>query len=195
MGGLGSVERILAHGAPGGLRAAKAVQRLHKGGGAALAHSTPRLDVKIKVFIHPKAGQNGAALAAPCVGTHAHPRALGPQPGKSVPHAGLQLHLFIQLGDHLAHHVQIAVPVQRQRIFPDEVLCAVLHAHGQQGLVQVCLRGAAKARQQCLRGTLPYHHHAVGQGAVHIKDPLFAVHTFLLLCAPPGCIYTYLRLV
>ena len=51
-------KRQLTHGAPGGLRAAKAVQRLHKGGGAALAHSTPRLDVEIKVFIDAKAGQH-----------------------------------------------------------------------------------------------------------------------------------------
>ena len=41
MGGLGSVERILAHGAPGGLRAAKAVQRLHKGSTETPAVSLP----------------------------------------------------------------------------------------------------------------------------------------------------------
>ena len=195
MGSLGGIKGVLAHGAPGGACAAKAVQRLHKGRGAAFAHSAPCFDIKIKVFVHPKAGQHGAALAAPCIGAHAHPCALGPQPGKGVPHAGLQLHLFVQGGDHLVHHVPVAVHIQRQRILPDKILCAVLHAHGQQGLVQVCLRGAAKARQQRLRGTLPHHHHAVGQGAVHIKDPLFAVHTFLLLCAPPGGLYTYLRLV
>ena len=126
VGSLGGVNGVLAHGAPGRACAAKAVQRLHKGGGAAFAHRAPCLDVKIKVFVDAKAGQHGAALAAPCVGANAHPRALGPQPGKGVPHAGLQFHLFVQLGDHLAHHVQIAVPVQRQRIFPDEVLCACL---------------------------------------------------------------------
>ena len=43
MGGLGSVERVLAHGAPGGLRAAKAVQRLRdtSAGGAVLSVTEP----------------------------------------------------------------------------------------------------------------------------------------------------------
>ena len=43
MGGLGSVERVLAHGTPGGLRAAKAVQRLRvtSAGSAVLSVAEP----------------------------------------------------------------------------------------------------------------------------------------------------------
>ncbi len=83
---------------------------------------------------------------------------------------------FVQFGDHLAHHGKIAFLGQRQAVLPDQILCALLHSHVQQCGAQIPPRGAAIAAQQCVGGTLPHHGHAVGQGAVHIKDPLLAVH-------------------
>ena len=121
-------------------------------------------------------GKHSAALFGPGVGADAHACALGLQLCQHRAHAGFQLHGLVQFGDHLAHHGKIAFLGQRQAVLPDKILCALLHSHVQQCGAQIPPRGAAIAAQQCVGGTLPHHGHAVGQGAVHIKDPLLAVH-------------------
>ena len=135
-----------------------------------------RLHDEGKIPGNAKAGEHGAALVGPGVGADAHAGTLGLQLCQHRAHAGLELHGLVQLGDHLPHHGKVALLVQRQIVFPDQVPCAFLHPHVQQGGTQVGPGRAAIAAQQGVRRTLPYHGHAVGQGTVHIKDPLAAVH-------------------
>ena len=137
-------------------------------------------DVELEAVVHAQAGEHCFALVAPGVGADAHPGTLGLEAGQQLPHTGLEFHGLVQLGDDRAHHAEVVLRPQGQRVLPDEVLRPVRHAHAQERGAQVGPWGAAVAAQQRQRGVLPHRSHAVGQGAVHIKDPLVAVHAVLL---------------
>ena len=146
-----------------------------------------RLHDEGKIVRDAQPGEHGAALVGPGVGAQAQPGPLGLQLCQQGAHTGLQVHRFVQLGDHVPHHVVIFRLGQGQVVFSDEVAGTVGHAHGQQHVVQVCFGRAAIALQQRQRGTPPHHGHAVGEGAVHIKDPLLAAHGAKFLLQDDSC--------
>ena len=63
-----------------------------------------------------------------------------------------------------------------QIVGADEIFRALRHPHAQQNIVDAGSCGAVIAAEQLQRCALPHHGHAVGEGAVHVENPLLAVH-------------------
>ena len=131
---------------------------------------------KLEIVRHAQPGEDLFALVSPCVGADAHPCPLGLQPGQHLPDAGLQLDLLIQVPDDLPHGGFVVPEGEGQVVGVDEILRPLHHPHAQKDVVDAGPGLAAIAAQQLQRCALPHHGHAVGEGAVHVEYPLFAVH-------------------
>ena len=131
---------------------------------------------ELEIVCDAQPGEHFFALLCPGVGADAHPHALGFQPGQHLPDAGLQLDFFVQVPDDLPHGRLVVPQGQGQIVGADEIFRALHHPHAQKNIVDAGSCGAAIAAQQLQRCALPHHGHAVGEGAVHVENPLLAVH-------------------
>ena len=63
-----------------------------------------------------------------------------------------------------------------RQLFHEPETEAAARLSGCKNIVDAGSCGAAIAAQQLQRCALPHHSHAVGEGAVHVENPLLAVH-------------------